>query len=71
MHYRQMLEEVEMMLRQYNELSGDILVRNSLCLSGPGIHEDFMSMRSVHTWLSGAVSALQRADYKQGVHDGD
>ena len=63
----QLNHEIHMMIRQYDELSGDTLTRTSMCIQGAGVHQDFKNLDTMHAWCSGATAALERSNNKRGM----
>ena len=57
--------EVDMMIRQLSEATGSVVEKHGMCLSGIGAHNDFVSLRHMHLWLSGAVAATDWQRYQR------
>ena len=56
-------KEVDMMIDQLTEATGSVVQKHGMCLSGIGAHNDFVSMRHMHLWLSGAIAAIDWQRY--------
>jgi len=61
--HNEWIDEADMMVRQLNEGTGSVVERHGLCLSGIGHHADFISMRTMHSWLCGAVAMMDWGMY--------